>query len=278
MNRPGSNYPSYIIHVKKGYEDRERSIVEQFARLGMACEWILDYDIADLSPEVLDRYQYRGRKLGPAEISCSLKHIGAWEKIAAGSSAGAFVFEDDVLIDLRRFKAVAAAAIGEFQAGGRQVGYISLGDGCAMYVPWTKTRKGQLLYPAEQVRATDSYWITRETARLRLAWIKEHGFHLPADHLINKIDNELGIPILWLAPTVVTQGSHTGRFASQIQAWDRGELKEKVKWVIKKFRRKYLYPLLGVDLRSLEPALKADLGIGEPTGDGGGRGPDCQHL
>jgi glycosyl transferase family 25 len=105
MNRPGSNYPSYIIHVKKGYEDRERSIIEQFARLGMACEWILDYDIADLSPEVLDRYQYRGRKLGPAEISCSLKHIGAWEKIAAGSSAGAFVFEDDVLIDLQRFKA-----------------------------------------------------------------------------------------------------------------------------------------------------------------------------
>jgi glycosyl transferase family 25 len=261
------NYPNYIIHVKKGYEERERSIVEQFSRLNLPFEWIIDYDIDDLNQEVLDRYGYHGRKLGPAEISCSLKHIAAWERIAAGSRAGAFVFEDDVLIDIRRFKKLAAAAIKEFQAGNQKIGYISLGDGCAMYVPWTKTRKGQLLYPAEQVRATDSYWITRETAILRLAWIAAHGFCLPADHLINKIDNELGIPILWLAPTVVTQGSHTGRFASQIQVWDRGELREKVKWVMKKFRRKYLYPLLGVDLRPLEPTLRADLKLKLPGKD-----------
>lgn len=265
MNQNNMDYPSYIIHVKKGYEDRERSITEQFFRLGMTCEWVLDYDIPDLSPAVLDRYKYHGKKLGPAEISCSLKHIAAWERIAAGTSEGAFVFEDDVLLDLKRFRQLTAAAIEEFQTGSRTVGYISLGDGCAMYVPWTKTRKGQMLYPAEQVRATDSYWITRETAVERLAWIAEHGFALPADHLINKIDNELAIPILWMAPTVVTQGSHTGRFASQIQAWDRGKLKEKVKWVIKKFRRKYLYPLLGVDLRPLEPSLRADLQLHSPS-------------
>lgn len=259
------NYRSYIIHVKKGYEDRERSILEQFSRLEMPYEWVLDYDIVDINQDVLDRYKYHGEKLGPAEISCSLKHIAAWERIAAGSSEGAFVFEDDVLIDIKRFKQLAAAAINEFQAGSRKVGYVSLGDGCAMYVPWTKIRKGQMLYPAEQVRATDSYWITRETAQMRLAWIAEHGFCLPADHLINKIDNELEIPILWLAPTVVTQGSHTGRFASQIQAWDRGELKEKIKWLVKKFRRKYLYPFLGVDLRTLEPALRADLQLRPPS-------------
>lgn len=258
------NYPSYVIHVKKGYEDRERSIVEQFSRLDMPFEWVLDYDIPDINQEVVDRYKYHGQKLGPAEISCSLKHIAAWERIAAGKSDGAFVFEDDVLIDIKRFKKLALAAIEEFYTGLKKVGYISLGDGCAMYVPWTKTRKSQILYPAEQVRATDSYWITKETARMRLAWIDEHGFKLPADHLINKIDNEMEIPILWMVPTVATQGSHTGRFASQIQAWDRGELKEKVKWVAKKFRRKYLYPLLGVDLRSLEPALRADLQLDSP--------------
>lgn len=259
------NYPSYVIHVKEGYEDREQSVVEQFSRLDMPFEWVLDYDIADINQEVLDRYKYHGQKLGPAEISCSLKHIAAWERIAADASKGAFIFEDDVLIDIKKFKELAAAAIEEFQAGSSTVGYVSLGDGCAMYVPWTKTQKGQMLYPAEQVRATDSYWITRETARQRLAWIEENGFRLPADHLINKIDNELGIPILWMAPAVVTQGSHTGHFASQIQAWDRGEMKEKVKWLIKKFRRKFIYPLLGVDSRFLGPELRADLKLGSTS-------------
>lgn len=268
------DYPCYIIHVKNGYEDREQSIVEQFARLKMPFEWVLDYDVPDLGQGIYDRYGYHGDKLRPAEISCSLKHIAAWERIVAGDSDGAFIFEDDVLIDIDRFKRSAEEAIQEFYASGRKTCHISLGDGCAMYVPWTKTRIGCRLYPAEQVRATDSYWLTKETAGLRLAWIAEHGFHLPADHLINKIDNELGIPILWLSPTIVTQGSHTGQFASQIQTWDRGELKEKVKWVIKKFRRKYLYPLLGNDLRWLEPSLRADLEISRRGDEGCNRGRD----
>jgi len=266
-------YPCYIIHVKKGYEDRERSIIEQFARMEMPFEWVLDHDIPDLDQSVFDRYRYYGDKLRPAEISCSLKHILTWERIAAGEPEGAFVFEDDVLIDIGRFKQVASAAIEEFYVEGWETGHISLGDGCAMYVPWTKIRKGRMLYPAEQVRATDSYWITRQTARMRLAWLAEHGFYLPADHLINKIDNEVGIPILWLSPTVVTQGSHTGRFASQIQVWDRGEVKEKIKWFFKKIRRKYLYPLFGKDPRQLEPSLRADLKIAREEGqdDGSGR-------
>lgn len=255
------NHPCYVIHVKKGYEERERSIVEQFACLGLNFEWILDYDIPDLTPEVLRRSGYRGSKLRPAEISCSLKHIGAWARIAADVGPGAFVFEDDVLLDLRRFKAVTAAALAEFSAGAAEAGYLSLGDGCALYVPWTKLRSGHCLYPAEQVRATDSYFLTRTAARRMLELIGREGFYLPADHLINRLSHQLGIPILWLSPTVVSQGSHTGRFASQIQAWDRGELKERVKWLVKKFRRKYLYPLLGEDPRKLSPELRADLKI-----------------
>lgn len=260
VSGPG-DYPGYVIHVKQGYAEREHSIVEQFARLGREFTWILDYDIPDLTPEVLRRYGYHGTKLRPAEISCSLKHIAAWEKIVAGKSAGAFVFEDDVLLDLPRFSRVAAAAIREFQSGAGEAGYLSLGDGCALYVPWTKLRRGQYLYPAEQVRATDSYFLTRVAAARLLELIGREGFYLPADHLLNRLCHQLAIPILWLAPTVVSQGSHTGRFASQIQSWDRGEFKEKFKWLVKKFRRKYLYPLLGEDPRRISPELRADLKI-----------------
>jgi glycosyl transferase family 25 len=255
------NYPCYVIHVKKGYEERERSIVAQFAALAQPFAWVLDHDIPDLTPEVLSRYGYLGTKLRPAEISCSMKHIAAWERIAAGEAAGGFVFEDDVLLDLRKFEAVTAAALGEFLAAGDGAGYLSLGDGCALYVPWTKLRRGQYLYPAEQVRATDSYFLTGTAARRMLEMIGREGFYLPADHLLNRLCHQLEIAILWLAPTVVSQGSHTGRFASQIQIWDKGRLKEKFKWLVKKFRRKYLYPLLGDDPRKISAGLRADLKI-----------------
>jgi glycosyl transferase family 25 len=118
-----------------------------------------------------------------------------------------------------------------------------------MFVPWTKLKKGKRLYRAEIVRATDSYWIDRQTARQRLDWIREKGFSLPADHLIDLIDTQLGLSILWTEPTVVTQGSHTGLFASSIQSKDKGGWLKKVEWSIKIARRKYLYPLLGKDLR-----------------------------
>ncbi len=249
---------NYVIHVRKGYEDREESIKRQFSALGLEFEWILDFDIPELDRDTLESYGYTGKRLNPAEISCSMKHIRAWERIAADKGAGGFVFEDDVII-AASITTTAAAALRELESRHNGRGYISLGDGCAMFVPWTKREKGRLLYPAEQVRATDSYFLSREAAAGMIDHIGKNGFFLPADHLINHLCHCLAIPILWLEPTVVTQGSHTGRFRSTIQPWDRGGLKEKLKWRIKKFRRKYIYPLLGRDERLMSPELKKDL-------------------
>lgn len=254
-------YPCYVLHVKEGFEDRGKSIVEQFSRISLPFEWVLDFDVGELSKEVLDKYGYHGGLLRDTEISCCLKHVSAWEKIAAGTHAAGFVFEDDVLLDCGRFNKIAEAAIAEFQAFREDDGCLCFGDGCAMYVPWTKLRRDRLLYRAEQVRAADSYWLTKKTAGRMLAWLGANGFFLPADHLISKITWELEIPIYWVEPTVVSQGSHTGRFRSMLKEQDRGELKEKVKWVVKKIRRKYLYPLLGEDPRVLRPEARKRLRI-----------------
>ena len=130
-----------------------------------------------------------------------------------------------------------------------------------MYVPWTKRRKGRLLYPAEQVRAADSYYISANTAVQLVSAVREEGFFLPADHLLNRLCHLRGIPILWLDPPAVSQGSHTGRFHSMIQPWDKGGSKERLLWQLKRFRRRYLYPLFGVDLRKMEPGLRRALAL-----------------
>ncbi len=238
----------YVLHVKKGFEDREKSIVRQFSRLNLPFKWVLDHDKDYITPELLDAYKYRGN-FNIEAISCALKHICVWERIAGGESDGSFVFEDDVLIDLKHFKAVSQKALEEYNEKWPGCGYISLGSGCALYVPWTKKQKNKLLYPARHVRATDSYWSNRETAKKMVEWIEKNGFDLPADHLIDRINSDLKIPILWLEPTIVNQGSHTGLFPSSIQDLERGTFIDYLGWRMKIIRRKYLYPLMGIDLR-----------------------------
>ncbi len=243
-------YKSYVLHVKNGYEDREKNIIKQFSRLNLPFEWVLDHDKDEITPEVLDQYQYKGN-INIEAVSCALKHICAWERISEGEDDGAFVFEDDVLIDIKNFKKIVQKAFIEIESKWPGHSYISLGSGCALYVPWTKKRRNTYLYQAQYARAADSYWISRDTAKRMMHWIKEIGFTLPADHLIDHICLKLQIPILWLDPTIADQGSHTGLFASSIQTMDRGTIIDRLEWKIKILRRKYLYPLLGKDVTQI---------------------------
>lgn len=241
----------YVLHVKKGYEDREKSIIDQFSALDFSFEWVLDHDKHEITQQTLTDFHYRG-SFNVEAVSCALKHITAWKRIAQGKDNGALVFEDDVLLDIKNFKPILAKAFEEADRNWSGQAYLSLGDGCALYVPWTKKKKGLHLYRARYARAADSYWITRDIAQKMVKWIEDNGFDLPADHLIDHICNALDIPILWLEPTIAHQGSHTGLFPSTIQDLERGKWTDRLGWKIKIFRRKYIYPLMGRDL-TLKP-------------------------
>lgn len=240
-------HPIYVLHVKQGYEDRAISIERQLAALELEFHWVEEYDIADLNDELLAQYK-PNPILRPSEISCALKHICAWQQIAKSESGGGFVFEDDVIFDLPRFNDIVNKGLQEFNSQGNTRGAIYLGNADGLRVPWTKLRRGQHIYPANHVRAADSYWVSSEVARARLSWIEQHGISISADLLINKVDHELGIRFFWLEPTVVSQGTHTGHFASSIQNNKAGNWKQRLKWYIKVFRRRWLYPLVGIDL------------------------------
>jgi len=242
-------FPVYVIHVRTGADDREESIIRQFGGLNIPFEWVLDYDICEINGQILNKYKNPEKNLRLDEISCCLKHKSAWEKIGESHSDGGLIFEDDVILDKRDFFSHFNIAIEEFAGLGSDVGCICIGDGCAMHVPWTKTRRGIHIYPAGQMRAADSYWISRKAARLLNHWVDDHGFSLPADHLLTKSLNNLGVPIFWLEPTIVRQGSHDGVFKSTIQLNDEGILHKKYEFLIKKIRRKYIYPLFGIDPR-----------------------------
>ncbi|WDP88023.1 MAG: glycosyltransferase family 25 protein [Desulfobacter sp.] len=113
---------------------------DQFDRLNQPFEWILDHDKNEITQKVMDAYQYKGN-MNIEAVSCALKHIRAWEKIAQSDESGGFVFEDDVLINTEKFKNIFHQAFLEYQKNWPASSYISLGSGCALYVPWTKKIK-----------------------------------------------------------------------------------------------------------------------------------------
>jgi glycosyl transferase family 25 len=73
----------FVLHVKKGYEERAAHIDSMMSRLGIEFEYFLAGDIPDLTPELLDKYFTGMMKATLPVTSCATKHLLCHEKIVA---------------------------------------------------------------------------------------------------------------------------------------------------------------------------------------------------
>ena len=223
----------YVLHVKEGYENREKSIKEQLENLNLEFEFILEHDISDLKEEELSQYFSKEHTLKPSELSCSMKHIEALKKIEKQEGEVFLILEDDVLFSknahevLQNLKKELNSIENNF--------VISLGNAANMYTPKKELKENVLLYQNIENRAADSMLISKKAVRKRLQWLKENHTTLPADHMYNLIDNEVGNHIYWLEPTIVTQGSQAGLFISSIQ---KKKPFHRFRWLWRDFRKK----------------------------------------
>jgi glycosyl transferase, family 25 len=232
-----------VIHVKT-FLDREQHMRDELGRFGLPFEFVLDHDAVEITPEIEVEYFDPGCALSKAEKSCCMKHLLAMRRIARLSDDDfGLVLEDDVVL-ADNFLEILGKAVDE---AARLTGPRTIQVGCAnnLHVPKHLIRAGSYLYRASQVRATDSYLIDAESARRRIAFIEQHKMDLPADHLFNKTDTACGIPILWLEPTVVEQGSMNGRFQSAIctKRSRRSQASQQFHYHLKKLRTAIFDPL-----------------------------------
>ena len=94
-----TNKAVFVLHVKKGYEDREQHIKGMLQEMNIPFSWILDGDIADLTPEILDKYFAGDMHKAGATASCAYKHVLACKEIIAKNLDGALILEDDIQLD-----------------------------------------------------------------------------------------------------------------------------------------------------------------------------------
>ena len=228
----------FVAHVKSGYESRRKSIDEQFSRLKIDFEYLLDGDICDISVDTKNRWFLPPLIASPQMMSCTCKHFLIYERIVESGLQGALIFEDDIFLadDFVRQYNLATRELFDRDDIDPGRAWISYENSTLRYPPKRVLRPSQRLYRAVEPRCTGAYYIGAEAAKgiLQLADSEKAG--LAIDCFVEKIANRADSPVdlYWCHPTIAEQGSMNGAFQS-IDARRSASLWRKIKWNLDKY-------------------------------------------
>lgn len=225
-----------ICHVKNGYEDRERHIINEFGERGVPVNFYLDWDVPEITEEIRQTF-FVPDTISLNSVSVVLKHMGIWRDFLKTDLPFCLVFEDDVFL-ASDFVSKLNKCIAELGDPQRRAA-VYLGNGSNYYISWWQLSKGRHLYPAPHGRCADSYLITRPVAEARLNWFASNKCNRPIDHQIDRIDKQADVDVLWFERPIVEQGSENGAFVSAIPSnkW-RPIWYKRLEWNWKKYTRR----------------------------------------
>ena len=232
-----------VVHVR-GQEERRAFIEKQMEKLGWPHEYILDGNVEDLTPEVLDRYfldngtQWTLYGRFP-RTSCTLKHLLATQYIVDHGLDGALIIEDDIRF-YDSFKTLFEQSLQELATryAGRPV-IVNYEESSLLLVPRSQRVKGQLLYSATRDRYAGCYYLNREAAEVIMNEVRQHKVALVSDRFHNMLIEEGRLVSLWSHPCLACQCSADGSMPTMIPTKPR-PLK-RLKWFYKRVYKHLLY-------------------------------------
>lgn len=235
-----TKYPTLVVHVAS-FKDRAESIERQMKAEKMFFTYILKGDMDDITDDVLARYFKQGRddmyRVSPI-TSCALKHLYAYEHIVEADLPGALILEDDAVLD-RNFGTKFNQSLREYeQRWAHEPVIISYENSALLFVPRSRRRKGQMLYPGDKDRYAGGYFINRLAAEAILDDVRRNRCELAIDGYHNYLLHKGVITYLWCQPTIVQQGTVIGRFSSSLSADD---FLQRLRWKLKLTYKKMLY-------------------------------------
>jgi glycosyl transferase family 25 len=237
MKQPSLKH-TFVLNVKS-FTARRTFMERQLAAVDLPADFILDWDIEDLTPEIVARFFTADNTLSDGQKSCALKHVQALQNTVSGNGV-ALILEDDALLGKDFQLGLQRALQQSGQFSGEKI--IFIGSGGNFFTPKSQRRSGQHLYIGSRGRFADSYLIDSATAQKRLDWINTHKISKPIDNQFEEMDKQLGITLLWLEEPIVEQGSKNGLFNSALEAAPPTWLKAVLfRW--EKLKRKYIYQL-----------------------------------
>lgn len=216
-----NNLITYVIHYTP-LKERKYFQLEQLDKLSLKNNVFIEkYDKENLEIEDLIKFDKKILRLGT--ISLFRKHIYAMELIQKSNFKYNLVLEDDAILD-KDF-------VSKLTRGLKQLpddyDMLFLGDGCNLHIKSSKIKADQFIYKKCReptnwggnggTRCMDSIIISQKCATKICNFyesVKTNNINLPIDWWLNQVIRDLKLEIYWMEPTIVTQGSETGKFKS----------------------------------------------------------------
>lgn len=225
-----------VIHVR-GQEDRRAFIQQQLDRAGLSAHFILDGNVEDLTPDILDRYFLDDGKAdtmhGPfPRTSCAYKHLLATQYILDNGLDGALIVEDD----LRFYPRFATRFEQSLKECRERFAYspvvINYEESSLLLVPRSQRVKGRMLYPAKRDRYAGCYYLNWQAASVIMDYVAAHKSDTTSDCLHNRLIGRGMLLSLWCHPCLACQCSADGSMPTMIPTKPR-PLK-RLKWWYKR--------------------------------------------
>ncbi len=208
---------TFVIHVSKGYEDRRAHMDQHLPKHGIVdYEYMLRGDIDDLSESV--RSEFFTNDLRLAEKSCFYKHYLVMKRVVDESIPQVLVLEDDALL-VDNFTQKLSLSLKELE--GKECYFANIED-AATSVPYSYRKPNQTLYPCSTNKLCGGYVYDLAFAEKLVSFIESEAVDAPIDGFIGNENERLGYSIYWCQPPLVSQGSKSGLFASELNGAKSG--------------------------------------------------------
>ena len=243
MSHSNTNIKVFVIHVRD-QEERKRFIEPQLKALGIPYEYILDGNMEDLTPEVIDRYFAVGGEADTMHgvyprTSCTYKAFLAYKRIVDDRLDGALIFEDDIQL-FSDFRQKFEDTLDEINRTHQHTPLLAnYEESSLLLVPRSIRRKGQYLYEMPRDRFAGCYYINNEAAQVIIDYLKEYKCNRPLDRFHTTLVEKGLIHYFWSYPCLAVQRSCNATVPTLIPTKPR-PLK-RLKWIYKRFYKHLLY-------------------------------------
>ena len=234
-----------IIHVK-GNEERKKFIQHQLDKLRFSYHYILDGNISDLTPDILDRYFVNDGSPdtmhGPySRTSCAYKHLLAMQYVIDQQLDGALIVEDDLRF-YHNFKELFLESIEEYKAHYADQPFIAnYEESSLLLVPRSQRQKDVFLYPAQRDRFAGCYFVNRKAAIAIMDYVNQFKSDTTSDRLHTKLIELHLLSYYWSYPCLACQCSCDGSMPTMIPT--RPRPLKRLKWFYKRLYKHLLYSL-----------------------------------
>lgn len=232
---------TFVIHPTR-LTERGEHIDNMLHHIGLEYEYVNEGDDEVQIRKYLEAYLQNGQEEMLRKVPrslCTISHFLAYERIVSDNLDGALVLEDDIILD-KNFKNLFNQSIEEYlQHYQNQKIIISYEDSPLWFVPRSQREKGRMLYPGSRDRLSGAYFINRNGAKAVLERLQTKKCDRAIDLFHYQLIEEKVIDYLWCHPTIATQGTATGAFATSLSA-NRKRMR-KLSWLFQKNYKLLLY-------------------------------------